>query len=78
MSTKRTKAEIDDDLQNNDTRRYDAFMRLATEIAQKQGFDAIGWNALYLLFAHKFNWTPAQVRSLSMDELSLFFHEFFE
>lgn len=30
----------------------------ASVIAHKRGYDSTGWDALYVLFAEKFSWTP--------------------
>lgn len=56
---------------------YKALLAQATDIAQKRGYKASGMNAFYVLFAEKFAWTPAQVRSLTLDELSLMLDAFF-
>ncbi len=62
---------------DEDSRFYHALMALATETAKQEGFNAVGWNALYVLFADKFGWTPAQVRSMNLDEVSLMLDAFF-
>lgn len=49
----------------------------ATVIAHKRGYDCAGWEALYLLFADRFSWTPEQVRSLRIPELSWMLETFF-
>lgn len=53
-------------------------LALATEIARGKGFNAVGWNALYVLFADRFGWTPTQVRSMTLEETSLMFDAFFQ
>lgn len=62
---------------DEESRFYRALMALATETARHKGFTATGWNALYVLFADRFGWTPAQVRSLNLEELSLMLDAFF-
>lgn len=62
---------------DEESRFYRAIMALATETAKQEGFNAVGWNALYVLFADKFGWTPAQVRSMTLEEISLMLDAFF-
>ena len=48
--------------------------KTAEVLTKKRGWeDASGIEALYLIFAEKYGWTPSQVRHLTTDELHLFF-----
>lgn len=49
----------------------------ATVIAHKRGHECTGWDALYVLFAEKFSWTPEQVRRLRIQELGWMLDAFF-
>ncbi|WP_415518829.1 MAG: hypothetical protein ACEB74_13890 [Desulfovibrio aminophilus] len=66
------KAPSTKDLLNAEAHLYTANLALAQEYARKKGWDADSWNALYLLFAEKWGWTPSQVRGLTQEEISLF------
>jgi hypothetical protein len=37
--------------------------------AEKRGWNLTGMDVLYKLFAEKYHWTPAQVRSLTQNEV---------
>lgn len=50
----------------------------ATVIADKRGYTCTGWDALYVLFAEKFSWTPEKVRSLRIEELGWMLDTFFQ
>lgn len=49
----------------------------ASIFARKRGYDCIGWDALYVLFAERFAWTPEKVRSLKIEEMSWLLDTFF-
>lgn len=66
-------AEIRDDLE-----LLGAVVADASVIANKRGFGATGWDALYLLFAERFSWSPEKVRSLTIQELSWMVDTFFQ
>lgn len=68
---------LDRELVESEKRFYGLLLENASAIAEKKGFSAKDWNAFYVLFADRFGWTPSEVRSLTMSELSLFLHEFF-
>lgn len=53
------------------------FSRLGDQIAQDMGYDAIhGMDAVYRYLIDKYHWLPHQVRSLSVDDLSLLFDDY--
>jgi hypothetical protein len=75
--TKVTKEqELRDKAADAEADRYALCLKLAGIYAQKKGWDVTGWEALYLLFADKWGWTPSQVRSLTLDEISMFLDYF--
>lgn len=49
----------------------------ATIIAEDLGYDCTAWDALYVLFADRFSWTPEKVRSLTIQELGWMLDTFF-
>lgn len=53
---------------------YEALMDSATLIAKKRNYDAEDMDAVYVLFAEKLHWTPAQVREMTLEELVLIFN----
>lgn len=53
--------------------RYKNFMKQVTLIATNRGYEAEDMDAVYVLFADKLHWTPAQVRGMTFDELVLIF-----
>lgn len=71
------KEDVDREIIENEKRFYGALLQNASVIAEKKGFGAEDWNAFYVLFADRFGWTPSEVRSLTLEELSLFLREFF-
>lgn len=60
-----------------DIEHLQAIVEDATIIAHKRGYDCTGWDALYILFADRFSWTPEQVRSLRIRELGWMLDAFF-
>lgn len=67
------KANEEKALRNSDVERYKNLMVQATALAEKRLFNARDMDAVYLLFAQKLHWTPAEVRSMTFDELVLIF-----
>ena len=61
-----------------DIERLQDIVAGATVVAYDRGYNCSGWDALYLLFAEKFSWTPEKVRSLTISELSWLFETFFD
>lgn len=57
-------------------KRRMALLINATGAAKKKQYNAEDMDALYVLFAEKFHWTPSQVRALTLDEQILFFDNF--
>lgn len=69
--------KLDEQWHDADKQFYGVLMQRATCEARLRGWDVNGWAALYLLFAERFHWTPAQTRSLSLEEISSFLDVFF-
>lgn len=67
------KDRLNEQVREAQAERYKNFMRQATLIASKKGYDAEDMDAIYVLFADKLHWTPAQVREMTFDELVLIF-----
>lgn len=77
MKVQEQKEELNEQWHDADKQFYGELMKTATLEARLRGWDANGWAALYLLFAERFHWTPAQTRSLSLEEISSFLDVFF-
>lgn len=67
------KADEEKRLRNTNVERFDNLLAEATVIAENNLFKAQGMNAVYVLFAYKLKWTPAQVRSMTLDEIIIIF-----
>lgn len=77
MSVQAKEDELLEELRTQTARLYKAVLENATFTARQRGFEVSDWDALYVLFAQQFSWTPAQVRSLSIDEISMMMDAFF-
>lgn len=67
------KERLNEQCREKHAEMYKNFMRQATIIATKKGYDVEDMDAIYVLFAEKLHWTPAQVRSMTLEELILIF-----
>lgn len=67
-----TEDELTEAIHHQTKSVYELQMLRLDEYAKAKKWDASGMEVLYLLLAEKYHWTPAQVRSLTNDELALF------
>ncbi|MBU0971231.1 MAG: hypothetical protein KKC20_11325 [Proteobacteria bacterium] len=76
--------DINEEYQERTERRYVAegemkavFSRLGDQIAKDQGYEDLhGMDAVFRYLIDKYKWLPHQVRSLSIEDLSLLFDDY--
>lgn len=76
--------DINEEYQERTERKFVAegemkavFSRLGDQIAQDQGYEDLrGMDAVYRYLIDKYKWLPHQVRSLSLEDLSLLFDDY--